>query len=255
MTFSLLHSAAKVAYNVNGWVEQNKDTVHQDISDAMSFSKSAILRLLFPSAAKQTSGAAPSRQKMQHTLVQSLRRDVTHLMSRLHSRRHSFIRCILPNRNKQAWTVDAPVLREQIAHMGLLESAAIRSSMNYKIKMSYENFAERYKLCCEETWPSWRSKGMTAQQACEQILAFNGIQEGSDYVLGRTKLFLTSQAVLLAMDDILEKMKDTMASIIQHQYRRYRTRKALREYKSLSDALAAANIHVDTTEQVSPQVE
>ena len=51
--FTVLHYAGAVVYDADGFLEKNKDLLHQDLYDMLSRSKAATTASLFPAMSKQ----------------------------------------------------------------------------------------------------------------------------------------------------------------------------------------------------------
>jgi myosin heavy subunit len=90
-TFTLIHTAKDVEYNVNGFRAKNRDETSVILLDAMSVSHSELVADLF----------VKSDIKSDKFLGTKIRKEMSELMKELNSCDVHFIRCIKPNEVKK----------------------------------------------------------------------------------------------------------------------------------------------------------
>lgn len=226
LNFALNHFACKVTYDVTDWVEKNRDTLFEDLILAMRSSNSDLMKQLFPKDERIALGG-----KMQTTTSQQFQSDVRGLIGKLANKKHLYVKCIKPNHKKNN-NFDESVVIDQVKYLGVSGNVFVRKA-GYHFKMPYEEFLDRYKLCCDATWPTWRG---TSKAGCQEILKEMKVPKHM-FALGKNKIFLRSPIQLAALDEKVESRKVEMATLIQKNYRRYKTRQTTMEQQHLAKAL------------------
>jgi len=214
LQFNLQHFACKVTYDVTDWVEKNRDTLFEDLILAMRTSSNDLMKQLFPKDEKFALAG-----KMQTTICQQFQSDVRGLISKLANKKHLYVKCIKPNHNK-ANHFDEEVVLDQVKYLGISGNVFVRKA-GYHFSMPYEEFLDRYKLCCSSTWPTWKG---TAKSGCQEILKEMNVPK-TMFAFGKNKIFLRSPIQLAALDEKVESRKVEMATLIQKSYRKFKIRK------------------------------
>eukprot|EP00761_Pharyngomonas_kirbyi_P008029 gb/GECH01008040.1/.p1 GENE.gb/GECH01008040.1/~~gb/GECH01008040.1/.p1 ORF type:complete len:1589 (+),score=433.96 gb/GECH01008040.1/:1-4767(+) len=224
--FNLRHYAAKVGYNVEGWVEKNRDTLIADMIYAMQTTQNPLIEQLFPKKERiQAEG------KLQSTLAQDFKSQAGGLVGKFSGKKAHFVRCLKPNHNKKADSFDFPVVLDQVKYLGLVENVFVRKA-GYFFKMDYDTFLNRYKLCSQQTWPKWHG---SAKEGTEIIL--NEMKLDGKYQLGTNKVFIQSPIYLFTLDAKVESKKEELAVMIQKTWRRHKSRNVFLEKQHLTKAL------------------
>lgn len=226
LEFGLQHFAATVPYDVEGWVDKNRDTLLADIIYAMQTSQSEIIKQLFPSNEIIT-----TKGKLQNTLSNQFRQAVNGLVGKITGKKAHFVRCLKPNHEKKADSFNHQVVLDQVKYLGLVENVFVRRA-GYYYKIEYEKFLERYKLCSPNTWPKWNGSARDGSEAILKHMKLDG-----KYALGKTKVFIQSPIYLFMLDDKVQSRLDEMATLIQRTWRRYRTRNTFLEATALKKSL------------------
>jgi len=227
LTFDLKHFAAKVTYDVDGWVTMNKDTLFEDLVLAMRKSQSNLVLQLFPKDEK-----IEAFGKLQKTMGMQFLEDVGKLLGKMKGKHHHFVKCIKPNHEKKPNEFLDDVVMEQVKYLGVTENVHIRNS-GYYFKMDYEKFLDRYKLCSDATWPRWNG---TPKAGVKKILQEMKIPK-SKYALGQSKVFLQTPIQLFALDEKVASRRNEMASIIQRNFRKFKARQQVLAEQHLQKAL------------------
>lgn len=225
LTFDLKHFASKVTYDVEGWVEKNKDTFYEDLIKCMQKSNNDLVKSLFPE-----NEIIINKGKLHQTTSQKFREEVNSLLVKLKHKRQHFVKCIKPNHEKKPQDFVDDIVLDQVRYLGLCETVQVRKAGFY-FKMPYDKFLNRYKLCSNKTWPKFVG---APKDGCECILKDMDIQ---GYALGKTKVFLRSPIHVSLLDEKIQSRKNEMAKLVQDAYRKFRTRKVNMESELLTKAL------------------
>lgn len=175
-TFTIIHYAAPVEYEVKDWLEKNRDPLEEDLEKALKSSKHQLVQELFadnliPSFAivkeePQKAGAgekvaalaaraqgqnAPAlsgqakKSRIWNTVATQYQLQLTHLMTTLRKTNPHFIRCILPNLQQRPGIIVNHVVLEQLRCNGVLEGIRI-TRKGFPNRILYPAFLKRYHL-------------------------------------------------------------------------------------------------------------
>ncbi|KAB0790860.1 hypothetical protein PPYR_14947 [Photinus pyralis] len=188
--FGIQHFAGSVFYDVQGFLEKNRDTFSQDLKELIQQSTNAYLKKVFESELK----SSVSSRKMV-TLSFQFRNSLDTLMKSLNACYPFFIRCIKPNETKQAQVLDRGLCVRQLRYSGMMETARIRKA-GYPIRYSYAEFVQRYRFLGRGIPPANRTDCKEASRTiCAKVFT-----AGEDYQFGNTKIFLKE-----AQNEFLDK--------------------------------------------------
>jgi ABC-type oligopeptide transport system ATPase subunit len=176
--FSINHYAGTVMYDVDKFVEKNKDSLFSDLYDMMAKSDDPLIKCQF---------AAP--QGARRTLASEFKSQLSDLMKELRATESHFIRCIKANSEKKPRVFDGASCLEQLKCAGVFEAVAIRKN-GYPFRYSFQRFVERYKciMATDAGWMPFQSREFRDQ--CREIIAtsrqsFPNMQWGSTMLFFR----------------------------------------------------------------------
>uniref|UniRef100_A0A8I3W3I9 Unconventional myosin-XIX n=1 Tax=Callithrix jacchus TaxID=9483 RepID=A0A8I3W3I9_CALJA len=146
-SFIVVHYAGPVRYHTGGLVEKNKDPIPPELTGLLQQSQDPLLLGLFPTNPKEKTQEEPSGQSRAPvlTVVSKFKASLEQLLQVLHSTTPHYIRCIKPNSQGQAQTFVQEEVLSQLEACGLVETIHI-SAAGFPIRVSHQNFVERYKL-------------------------------------------------------------------------------------------------------------
>lgn len=180
--FTIAHYALDVTYEVEGFLEKNRDTVPDEHMALLQSTKNAFLKevldaafaatkppdaapssptvsdapttnkraSLIPDPGRQSlmsggAGAGPKRPGAvvkKPTQASIFKASLVNLMDTLNTTNVHYIRCIKPNEQKRAWEFTPQQVLGQLRACGVLETIRI-SCAGYPSRWTYEEFAER----------------------------------------------------------------------------------------------------------------
>ncbi|KIH56693.1 myosin head [Ancylostoma duodenale] len=171
--FTVKHYAGSVDYNIDSWVEKNRDVVENAVLEVMGESTKALVRSLFPPVhtSFQTSlpnfyngenvnclfdGLRATSNKKLWTIVVAYcghcdMRHMTHmnqltsLLDTLSSSAAHFIRCVVPNYERVPGKIDGPLVLNQLRCNGVLEGIRI-CRQGYPSRLPFVEFVTRYHI-------------------------------------------------------------------------------------------------------------
>ncbi|KAJ7454697.1 P-loop containing nucleoside triphosphate hydrolase protein [Mycena latifolia] len=212
--FTVAHYALDVTYQVDGFLEKNRDTVPEEHLNLLTLSSNAFLRDVLDTALHRVSaevadpplpgGAVskipdPGRTSLvgttgrgtsvkKPTLGSIFKGSLGTLMDMLRMTNVHYIRCLKPNQHKMAWEFNSLQVLAQLRAAGVLETIRI-STAGYPSRWTFENFSRRYF-----TLINWREgptllKREQFKRICVLVLQKTMIDK-SQYQFGETKIFL-----------------------------------------------------------------
>uniref|UniRef100_A0A3B3X167 non-specific serine/threonine protein kinase n=1 Tax=Poecilia mexicana TaxID=48701 RepID=A0A3B3X167_9TELE len=217
LCFGIQHYAGKVMYNVNGFLEKNRDTLPADIVLVLRTSENKLLQQLFSSPLTKTGNLATSRARvtaasrslppqltsgrskvdtmemMRHpeettnmrrqTVASYFRYSLMDLLSKMVIGQPHFVRCIKPNDDRQALRFCKERVMVQLRYTGILETVNIRRQ-GFSHRIQFEEFVNRLYY-----YLAFRAHQMpeTNRENAVAILERAKLQ---GTVLGKTKVFL-----------------------------------------------------------------
>ncbi len=240
-SFTVCHYALDVSYEVEGFLEKNRDTVPDEQMALLQATSNPFLKEVFDTAlaasqaakeAQQGGGdaqvngagkpaAAPVRKAAtivkKPTLGSQFKASLVSLMDTIDSTNVHYIRCIKPNEAKKAWTVEPQNILGQLRACGVLETIRI-SCAGYPSRWSFAEFAARYyMLVSSDKWDMANESKI--RELCSTILK-SVITEEDKYQVGLTKIFFRA-GMLAHFEQRRSDHLNKMTIIIQKNMRRY----------------------------------
>eukprot|EP00462_Mataza_sp_D1_P024235 CAMPEP_0175127448 /NCGR_PEP_ID=MMETSP0087-20121206/4390_1 /TAXON_ID=136419 /ORGANISM="Unknown Unknown, Strain D1" /LENGTH=1428 /DNA_ID=CAMNT_0016409423 /DNA_START=43 /DNA_END=4329 /DNA_ORIENTATION=+ len=156
--FVVKHYAGDVPYNCNGFLEKNRDTLTEDLKEAVQASTQPLLSVLFPK------GGESSGRSNKSSLSKQFQQQLNTLMACLNKTEPHYIRCIKPNNDKAALQFVPKQCFEQLTYSGVFEAVSIRKQ-GFPFRLTHEVFAKRYNCIIGD--PSYSN----AKSGCEAIIS------------------------------------------------------------------------------------
>ncbi|XP_014481805.1 PREDICTED: unconventional myosin-XV isoform X1 [Dinoponera quadriceps] len=256
--FAIRHYAGQVWYNVEGFLDKNRDTLRPDVVELLISSKISMVSKMFQHV-RTTHEANKTMNKPNGRFVTMKPRTPT-VSARFHDSLQQlldsmsqcnpwFVRCIKPNTEKAPMKFDMPCVLEQLRYTGMLETIRIRKT-GYPVRLLFGHFVDRYRYLVSTHLP----RGAPNKELCRIILSKAAPKEAqSQYQLGLTRVFLREsleRALEYNRALILERAAITVQRytrgflarrrflnisrstvLIQAVYRGYRERKQFRAMK------------------------
>ncbi|KAM7342647.1 dilute class unconventional myosin isoform 2-T2 [Cochliomyia hominivorax] len=237
-SFFIKHFSDTVEYDVNGFLEKNRDTVSKELVNVMRQSKMSLCKQLMEmeevdtlsadaakthtlggrvviSAAKKQ--VIPSKQH-RRSVGSQFRDSLTSLINTLHSTTPHYVRCIKPNEEKIAFKWDAPKIVQQLRACGVLETVRI-SAAGFPSRWMYLDFYMRYQLLCHRSQVNKND----LKQSCHNIVV-KWITDEDKYRFGNTQIFFRAGQVAY-LEQIRANLRKKYITIIQSVIRRFICRK------------------------------
>ncbi|KAB7502891.1 Myosin-IA [Armadillidium nasatum] len=223
--FRIRHYAGDVIYNINGFLEKNKDTLFQDFKRLMYSSKDTIISGMWPEGAQHIT-MTTKRPQTAGTLFKN---SMIALTKNLASKEPYYVRCIKPNDQKTPVLFDDERVTHQVNYLGLVENLRVRRA-GFAHRQAYDRFLRRYKMISHYTWPNFHSG--TDRDGTRIIIDEQGF--ANDVKYGKTKIFVRSPQTLFALEQARASLIPGIVIFLQKLWRGTITRMY---YKKLKAAL------------------
>ncbi|KAJ7116423.1 P-loop containing nucleoside triphosphate hydrolase protein [Mycena epipterygia] len=260
--FTIAHYALDVTYQVDGFLEKNRDTVPDEHLALLTSSNNAFLREVLDTALHRVSaetadppspgGAVskipdPGRTSLvgttgrgtsvkKPTLGSIFKGSLGTLMDMLRMTNVHYIRCLKPNQHKMAWEFSPLQVLSQLRASGVLETIRI-STAGYPSRWTFEDFARRYYVLLH-----WRDgppliKREQFKRLCVLVLQKTAVDR-SQYQTGETKIFLRTGVLAT-----LENLRSAKLNAVQFLQTNMRRLIAMRKYRHFQRSVVGIQSH------------
>eukprot|EP00944_MAST-04C_sp_MAST-4C-sp1_P004336 g4336.t1 len=198
--FWIQHFADYVKYDIDGFLDKNKDELGKNLDDVVKTSSVNLVKThLFPPETEDSSKSAKRRfggrrggRNKKVTQVGTFRVQLSNLMKALNKSQPHFIRCIKPNKLKDHSIFDSGMINRQLACSGVHQAVLVRKQ-GYPYRLDFDFFVNRY-------WPlistAKRREFIKYHDSKSKVEAYlnelehkcNGISISSQF--GHSKLFI-----------------------------------------------------------------
>ena len=217
--FRIKHYAGDVTYNINGFLDKNKDLLFTMLKQTMQLSSLQLVQTLFPPEADS--------RKRPETAGSQFRTALNNLIERLLACTPHYVRCIKPNDDKRPGKLDEARVRHQIRYLGLVENIRVRRA-GFANRQIYERFLARYHMIAKSTWPRWQGD---AKSGTQEIMNFLGVAQ-EEYRMGKTKIFIRNPKTLFLLEEKREAEMPRLVGIMQRSIRKYLLNNRLRQRRA-----------------------
>ncbi|CAC5360780.1 unnamed protein product [Mytilus coruscus] len=264
-TFTIVHFAGAVSYNLLGTLDKNRDTLPNSIMYTMKTSNSLLIKDLFQSKITRTGSLAPSARQQRSrrnttkspfeffkklrggktdktkqpvkpmtaserkgpaTMAYHFKCSLSELMIKVQSSTPHIIRCLKPNTTKEAMTFIPEYVLAQLRYTGISETIKIKK-FGYPYRIKFHDFVSRYKALMLSCLPSHSM--IPDIEKCKEIFKFCVISDGYQIISNdwiKTKVFMTDRAVCN-----VDKANDEILKKIVKSQSAVRRHKAIQIFK------------------------
>ncbi|PBJ78521.1 myosin heavy chain MYA2-related [Trypanosoma cruzi cruzi] len=181
-TFIIHHYAASVTYDVNGWLEKNRDTLKDGVKRMMRNSQDPLIREFLEAP------LPPETRGKRLTVGAVFRGQLDALMGVINTTNPHWIRCIKPHPAKKPLMFDGLQTMRQLESSGVLGTVKIRKA-GYPVRNIFEKFNKRYNIILGA-----KAQGKSGRELAQMILIACGINSRAIAQLGKTKVFMKAEA-------------------------------------------------------------
>jgi len=248
--FIVNHYAGEVEYDINGFLEKNKDTLENSVENAFSKSTNAIVAEIFGAkpviddSKDSKARLASSGATKKITLASQFKNQLAELLISLNAARPHFIRCVKPNAAKVANNFHGDMILKQLNYAGysftcfetqtlrLFEAVRIRAT-GFAYRKPHLQFFRNYKICVPEKLRKTLDdeKNFRGSEACQAILdTLSADLDFKDIKIGKTKVFFRANQ-LSALESCRSRAIQSTVLQIQAKIRGFLARKLYKRLK------------------------
>jgi len=232
--FAVAHYAGLVEYDVEGFVEKNRDELPKSSSDLLLSSSNEFVKTLAqilqpsPTSTKGKKTTTPRSGAAQRPTVGIQFSSQLHILRRkIDDTSPHYIRCLKPNNLLVPDHFDAALIADQLRCAGVIEAVRV-SRLGYPQRFSHNQFISRYRILGRKLKKkSSSNKKYNPAKALVHSISqrLENKPEDVGIQVGKTKVFLRRQAY-----DLLETLRRDRAAeaaiTIQKQARGYLCRRS-----------------------------
>lgn len=208
--FGILHYAGEVTYDVEGFLEKNRDSIQDGVYGLFQKSKNSLLAHLFETAESKNEKG----QKKSVTAGSNFKTQLLSLITTLNTASPHYVRCIKPNYEKKAFSFDPELTLAQLKYAGMLETIRIRKA-GFPSRFTFEQFSMRFRFLSEGRNDAKEAVGAIFQ---------NTKIDSSLWRVGKTKVFMKQEVLDLLVEET-NKLKEGYIIVIQNLWRTRAARK------------------------------
>lgn len=190
--FRVNHYAGDVKYNINGFIDKNKDSLYQDFKRLLYNSKDPNLKQMWPEGAQSQHEIT----KRPITAATRFKNSIIGLVQNLSTKDPFYVRCIKPNELKTPQNFDFEKVKAQVFYLGLIENVRVRRA-GFAYRLTYEKFLQRYKCISQRTWPNPRH-GSPKENT---NIIVKELRFESEVKNGITKIFIKSPKTVFELEN------------------------------------------------------
>ncbi|XP_058797715.1 unconventional myosin-XV [Phymastichus coffea] len=194
--FAIRHYAGQVWYNVDGFLDKNRDTLRPDVVELLISSKINMVSKMFQhvrnaheanKTINKPNGRFVTMKPRTPTVSARFHDSLQQLLESMSQCNPWFVRCIKPNSEKAPMKFDMPCVLEQLRYTGMLETIRIRKT-GYPVRLPFAHFVDRYRYLVQ---PTCLPRGAPNKELCRVILEKAAPKDAqSQYQLGLSRVFL-----------------------------------------------------------------
>ena len=213
-SFICKHYAGDVKYDVSGWLNKNKDPLNENVSRLFAQSSNEVLSSLFKDYETDKDDMLSRRKKGSQFITVSKRHRVQlgDLMKQIQSTTPHFVRCIIPNENKQSGVLASELVLHQLRCNGVLEGIRI-TRLGFPSRIAFGEFRFRYEVLAP---PNLISKELMDDKVAAIKLLESFDIAPDEYQIGKSKVFLKTGSLGKLEEARNIKLSRVMAGVQAH---------------------------------------
>ncbi|XP_065312696.1 myosin heavy chain, striated muscle-like isoform X2 [Gordionus sp. m RMFG-2023] len=229
------HYAGTVPYNVDNWLDKNKDPLNESVLTVFSKSTNHLLADLWKdraSADDEKSSGKKGKGSSFQTISVLYKEQLNKLMTTLKNTHPHFVRCIIPNEHKGPGELDAELVMNQLTCNGVLEGIRI-CRKGFPNRLMYADFKQRYTILAPQAVPK---EGFADNKEITGKIINECQLEPNEYKMGHTKIFFKA-GILGQLEDMRDERIGKIITYFQAWIRANLMKKRFKKLKEQRTAL------------------
>ncbi|GMH79381.1 hypothetical protein TL16_g08126, partial [Triparma laevis f. inornata] len=235
-TFQVHHYAGKVTYEVDTFLEKNKDRMFDDLAELMrSSSVNLIAEELFSGDVENISNERTSTGKYK-TQSRKFADQLNGLVTMLLTTQPHYIRCIKPNPDKSPLLYQGKMVEEQLLYSGVFEATDIRKK-GYPFRLTHLRFYRKFWLLAKSEVDSpnqvtdWKA---ACEKLCIALSKIRNLEDVKDCQVGSTLVLWRVQQEH-PLREARKRVEETAVLIMQCAVRSAFSRHSMKELAKVRD--------------------
>uniref|UniRef100_A0A3B4FGC9 Myosin heavy chain, fast skeletal muscle n=1 Tax=Pundamilia nyererei TaxID=303518 RepID=A0A3B4FGC9_9CICH len=244
--FALVHYAGTVDYNINGWLDKNKDPLNDSVVQLYQKSSNKLLCFLYAAhagaddaAGGGKKGGGKKKGGSFQTVSALFRENLGKLMTNLRSTHPHFVRCLIPNESKTPGLMENHLVIHQLRCNGVLEGIRI-CRKGFPSRILYGDFKQRYKVLNASVIPE--GQFIDNKKASEKLLGSIDVDH-TQYKFGHTKVFFKA-GLLGTLEEMRDEKLAELVTMTQALCRGYLMRKEFVKMMERRDAIFSIQYNI-----------
>lgn len=209
--FNIFHYAGKVTYNVQGFLEKNRDILRNEVIELLIKSKNRFISTMISDWKEKQIDSGKSKfttmKPRTPTIAAGFHTSLGNLIEAMSKCHPFFVRCVKPNNDKIPMSFDSNVVLDQLRYTGMLETIRIRKE-GFSVRITFDVFVQRYHALLIDG-----PKSKTQKELCKIIMNKVKVSPNS-WQLGHQKILMKEST-----ESAIEKVKNriTFKAIVNVQ--------------------------------------
>lgn len=242
--FTVQHYAGSVTYNVEGFLDKNRDQMFDDLVRVINTTKVPIIqKIVAPkdiAPAATLGGSKKASSSASRSLATQFMAQLKELNETIAATSSHYIRCIKPNTQFQPCSqlFDTPMSLRQLRYAGVFEAVEIRKN-GFPYRLSYEEFVKRFYMISQT--PLGVIHGISREEARAKVetIAEAMAELRSRLHFGNTLVFYKADE-LKRLEDYRSTAMKAKVVMVQKLWRGARARRQYEKLAAIRDGLIAA---------------
>lgn len=244
-SFTVTHYAGAVTYNVEGFLDKNRDQMFDDLVRVINRTKIPLIQQIV--SAKETSAAAASaaapggkKSSASRSLAAQFVTQLKELNDTIAATTSHYIRCIKPNSifKPCSHVFDTPMSLRQLRFAGVFEAVSIRKN-GFPYRLTYEDFVKRFYMISQTALGNIHGLSRDDARSKVELIASAMTDLRSRLHFGKTLVFYKAEE-LKRLEDYRGHALKGKVVLVQTLWRAARARRQYAKLAAIRDGLLAA---------------
>lgn len=244
-SFTVNHYAGAVTYNVEGFLDKNRDQMFDDLIRVINRTKIPLIQAIVSAKDAKDAAAAAANpggksKSASRSLASQFVAQLRELNDTIAATTSHYIRCIKPNSifRPCSQVFDTPMSLRQLRFAGVFEAVSIRKN-GFPYRLTYEDFVKRFYMISQTALGNIHGISRDEARAKVEQIASAMTELRSRLHFGKTLVFYKAEE-LKRMEDYRAHALKGKVVLVQTLWRGARARRQYAKLAAIRDGLIAA---------------